>query len=45
MTDDVKLSNCKMDNRGHVTCSIQKETFTEISNKGIKPRKVIFEMD
>ncbi len=45
MSEDVKLNNCKMDNRGDVTCSLSKSKFVEISNKGIKPRKIIFEMD
>ena len=44
MIDDIKLTNCKMDNRGDVTCTLPKTKFIEISNKGINPRKVIFEM-
>ena len=45
MKDDIALSKCKIDNRGDVTCSLPKSKFEILSSKGIKPRKVIFEMD
>ena len=45
MTDDIPLSKCSIESSGIVTCSLSKSKFGILSDKGIKPQKVIFEID
>jgi len=45
MTEDIPLSKCSMELNGIVTCSISKVKFAILSDKGVKPTKVIFEIE
>ena len=46
MTEDIPLSKCLMETtNGIVTCSISKAKFAILSDKGVKPTKVIFEIE
>lgn len=45
MTENIPLSKCSMELDDVVTCSLTKTKFDSISNKGIKPKKVVFEIE
>jgi len=40
-----KLRDCNLDKNGIVTCKISKNTFSEVQKEGIKPDKVLFEIE
>ncbi len=42
---EIPLSKCAIESDGTVTCSLSKAKFDVMSSKGIKPRKIIFEIE
>lgn len=43
--EEIPLSKCAIESDGTVTCSLSKEKFDTLSSKGIKPKKVVFEIE
>lgn len=42
---DIQLENCSIDLRGEMTCSIPKSKFDTMVEMGVKPKKVVFEIN
>ncbi len=45
MNEKIELSKCSIDDRGDVTCSIPKSKLDVMTEKKIKPSKMVFEID
>ncbi len=42
---EIPLQKCILESDGTVTCKIDKAKFNNIQNRGIKPRRVVFEIE
>ena len=43
--DKILEMKCSLDKDGIVTCNISKEKFSDLQQKNIKPKKIVFELD
>jgi len=41
---DFKLTECTLEHNGDVTCSVSKEVFANVSESGVKPNRLVFEI-
>lgn len=44
-SNEIKMQRCSLEEDGNVTCKIDKQTFNELQQRNIKPKRVIFEID
>jgi len=40
-----KLNECKLDKNGNVSCKISKDSLERVQNEGIKPNKLVLEVE
>jgi len=40
-----KLNECKLDKNGNVRCKIPKDSLERVQNEGVKPNKLILEVE
>ena len=45
LEQEIPLQKCVLESDGTVTCKIDKTKFNNIQNLGIKPRRVVFEIE